>query len=130
MDWQSALRARLVADITLAALVGTRVYWAERPQNSLLPAVTLLTISDGREQHLKGIETLQASRVQIDVWAATYASGRAVAEAVLSASIPANLGNGVQFSRAMVDLGPRDLVETTGTQTIFRTSMDLIFHHA
>lgn len=130
MDWRGALRARLLADGPLAALVGTRVYWIERPQTGPLPAVTLLTISDGHEQTLKELQGYQASRVQIDVWAANQPSAYAVAGAVIDAALPADTGNGQIFSRAMVDLPPRDMAERIGSTTVFRVSMDLIFHHA
>lgn len=130
MDWQAALRARLIAAAPLTALVGQRVYWVERPQGSALPAVTLQTVADARNQHLKGFDSIQPARVQIDIWAADYATSRSVTEAVLAAAIPAATQNGVQFARAMVDLPPRDLIERTDTQTIFRVSTDLIFNRA
>lgn len=130
MDWQAALRARLVADSPVTALVAQRVYWVERPQGSALPAVTLLTVSDTREQHLKGFESLQGARVQVDVWAANFASAREVTEAMLAAIVPAALNNGIQFSRAMVDLAPRDLSERIDSTSIFRTTTDLLVHYS
>lgn len=130
MDWQAALRARLIAAAPLTALVGQRVYWVDRPQGSALPAVTLQTVADARNQHLKGFDSIQPARVQIDIWALNYATARSVAEAVLAAAIPAATQGGVKFARAMVELPPRDLIERTDTQTIFRVSTDLIFHRA
>jgi hypothetical protein len=135
MDWQAALRARLLAAAPVTALVGQRVYWVERPQKSALPAITLLTVSDGREQHLKGFDGLQSARVQIDVWAENrpgehhgYSKVREVTEAVIAALVPAAEQGSIQFSRSFVD-SLRDLSERTETQTIFRSSMDLIVHH-
>lgn len=130
MDWQAALRARLVAASPVTTLVGQRVYWVERPQGSLLPAITLLTIGDTREQHLKGFDTLQGARVQVDIWAANFASARAVTEAMLAAIVPAETSNGITFSRAMVDLPPRDLSERIDNTSIFRTTTDLLVHHS
>lgn len=141
MDWQEALRTRLLADGTLSALVSTRIDWVERPQGKALPAVTLQSISDGREQHLKGFEGLQPARVQYDVWGDTYASVRAVVDALIGdesqdgAAIVSNTANGHRFTRAMVELAPRDLTERTSAgdgqrKTVFRTTFDLIHHHA
>lgn len=133
MDWRGALRARLVADGPLDALVDGRVFWIERPQtgdNSRLPAVTLTTISDMREQTLKEVEGYQASRVQIDIWARVQDGLYAVTEATIASALGPFTTQGQIFSRAMVDLPPRDMVERVADQTIFRVSMDLIFHHA
>lgn len=135
MDWQAALRARLLADGPLAALVSTRVDWVERPQGKTLPAITLQSISDGREQNLKGFEELQPARVQYDVWGDTYADVRAVVEALIAAAVPTNTANGHRFTRAMVELAPRDLTERTSAgdgqkKTVFRTTFDLVHHHA
>lgn len=135
MDWKAALRTRLLADGPLGALVSTRIDWVERPQGKTLPAVTLQCIGDGHEQHLKGFESLRPARVQYDVWADTYADATALKDALIAAAVPAHTGNGHVFSRAMVELPPRDLPDriTAGDgaeKTIFRISMDLIHHHA
>jgi hypothetical protein len=141
MDWQQALRTRLLGDGPLAALVSTRIDWNERPQGKVLPALTLQCVGDGREQHFKGFHSLQAARVQYDVWADSYATAAAIRDALIGedvapgAAVPAHTGNGHTFSRAMVELPPRDLTErvTVGdgqSKTIFRISMDLIHHHA
>ena len=124
MDWRGALRARAVG------LAGGRVYWAERPQGGELPALVLSAISDGRDQHLKGFQGLQPARVQIDAYAANPADAWALAEAAIALLVPAAVSNGHQFTRAVVDIPPRDLVERVANTTVFRVSMDLIFHHA
>ncbi len=128
MDMEGALRARLVAAAPVAALVGARIYWTERPQASALPAVTLQVIDDEREQHMKGVQGMQSTLVQIDAWAATYASGKALKEAIIAALLPANSSNGVNFGRSFVR--SRDLSERTETQFIFRQSMDFTINHA
>lgn len=135
MDWQEAHRARLLANGPLAALIGTGLDWMERPQGKPLPAVTMQCVADGRVQHLKGFEGLQAARVQYDVWGETYASVRAVVEALITAAVPSSTANGHVFSRGMVELAPRDLTERISagegqSKTVFRTSMDLVHHHA
>lgn len=130
MDWMAALRARATGDGTLAALISTRADWAQRKQSDPLPALTFLLVSDERPQHLKGFDGLLPSRVQVDSYAKTHKAAWTVAEAALSALVSGGTFSGHKFSRAIVDLPPRDFPETVGTETVFRVSMDLLFHHA
>ncbi len=122
MDMQGALRARITG---AATTVGTKVYWVDRPQTSALPAVTLQIISDLREQHLKGFQSIRGTRVQVDCWGTTYSQVTALKEAVLAAIVPENLSNGIRFHRAIIE-GERDLGERVETQFIHRASVDLI----
>lgn len=94
-----------------------------------MPAILLTAISDDRPQHLKGFD-LSSGRIQIDTYAATSKEAWDLAEAALTAATPGGTFNGHAFGRADVALGPRDLAERVGTTTVFRVSMDLIFHHA
>jgi hypothetical protein len=131
MDWQGALRARLTGAPAITALVGTapaRVYWVDRPQASALPAITLQVIDEPREQHMGGFHSLQAVTVQVDAWATSYASARAVKEAVIDTLVPEQTGNGIAFQRAFVRT--RDLGERVETQFIHRSSMDFVFHYS
>lgn len=125
MDMQGALRARLLAAAPVTTLVGTRVYWVDRPQASALPAIVLQVISDPRPQHLKGFEDLRETRVQMDVFGSSYAQVRTLAEAAIAAVVPENTSNGIIFNRALVD-GARDLGERTETMFIHRHSTDLL----
>lgn len=136
MDWQGALRARLIAAAPVLALVWKHpdtavpaITWVDRPQTSGLPAITLQTISEDRPQTMAGFDGLDRSLVQMDVWGTSYAQVQQVKEAALAAVVPANTGNGVIFARAFVDT-IRDLGERVETQFIHRASIDLIFHHA
>lgn len=122
MDWRTALRARVTG------LAGGRVYWADRPQSSALPAIVLTAVSDDRPQHLKGF-SLAPGRIQIDAYAATSKESWDLAEAALAALVPGGTFNGHNFSRADVALGLRDLTERSGTTTTFRVSFDLTIHH-
>jgi len=129
MDWQAALRARLVAAAPVAALAGDRVYWIERPQGSALPAVTLQTITEDRAQHFAGFHGTQMARVQADIWAPTYGAARGLAEAVVAAAAPEQSGNGVAFGRGFIDR-MADSGERLGEQNVFRVTIDFIIHHA
>lgn len=129
MDMQGALRARLIADAGVSALVGQRVYWMERPQGASLPAIVLQVISEDRPQHMKGFTGLDWARVQIDAWGLSYGDARGAAEAVIAAITPEQTGNGVRFTRSFVDI-VRDSTERVDTKTIFRTTLDMMIHHA
>jgi hypothetical protein len=122
MDWQGALLARARAG-------EAKTYWEQAPQGTARPYVTLLDVTSLRPQTLKGWD-LEASRVQIDVWANSYSSKQTIMEAVLAALIPGGTGNGHVFQRAEVALGPRDIAgERDGTTPVFRKTADLIIHH-
>ncbi len=117
-----------MAALPVNSLVAGRVYWVDRPQSSALPAISMQMVSDERPQHMTGFDGLNMARVQIDCWANSYASVRALAEASLDAVVGAVTSNGIRFERAFTD-SIRDLGERTETQFVHRTSLDLIFHH-
>ncbi len=128
MDFEGALRARLTAAAPVTALVGQKIYWVDRPQSTALPAITLQMIDDNRAQHMGGFHSLQRAVVQVDVWASSYASGKAIKEAVIAALVPEVTANAVEFQRAFVTA--RDISERTETQFIHRPSLDFTFHYS
>lgn len=123
MDWQAALLVR-------ARTGQAKTYWEQAPQNTTRPYVTLLDATPSRPQTFDGWD-LEASRVQVDVWANTYAEKNSIMEAVLAALVPgAANANGHTFQRADIVLGPRDIAgERDGTTPVFRKSADLMIHH-
>jgi hypothetical protein len=84
MDLQSAFRARLKANATITALVGTRVDWGDRPSSSALPAIVLTKVSPGREWTHGGPDPLVNPRVQIDIFGASTAQISPIASALQS----------------------------------------------
>jgi hypothetical protein len=128
MDMQGALRARLLANTEVAAMVSRRIEWLLRPQGQALPAITLTTVSDDRPDTMKGFAAMRSTRVQVDCWAQEYATARALAEAVIVAAALPAASNGIRFGRAGVE-GPRDLTEETTPGTIARATLDLIVWH-
>jgi hypothetical protein len=68
----AALRAHLLGDTAIAALVAARVYPLRLPQKPVLPAIVLTQISSHRSKHLRGAEALARARYQVDAWAATF----------------------------------------------------------
>lgn len=89
----STIRSIALADATVSALVGTRVYPNELPQNVDLPAAVISVVSDVPEHSFTNsmATTLRSVRVQIDCYARTSASGgayeraHALAEAMINA---------------------------------------------
>ncbi len=124
MDMQGALRSRLLG----ATAAATRVYWMDRPQASTLPAITLQTVTGERPQTYGGFQDTRFSRVQMDIWATSYAEARAILEAAVAAIAPRIIANGITFDRMQFE-GERDLLERLETQTIYRTSIDLMIWH-
>lgn len=128
-DFASALSDRLKADAGVSAIAGPRGYWVKVPQGTPLPYYRMQVISDPRPEHLKGYDGARRTRVQVDCFAQTYAASRALAEAVVTATITPGLYGGTRFGRVKAE-GPRDLGEdVTGGSFIHRASVDLLVEH-
>ena len=82
---QIELRALLLADPDLSALVDRRIDWGERPQGDGVPAVSLTRISGGEVYHMAGRSRFAQARVQVDCFAVDYARAARVAAAVQAA---------------------------------------------
>ena len=128
-DMQAGIRSRLLADATVAAAVGTRVSWVDRPQTSALPAIVLQTISDPRPAHLQGYDGARMTRVQMDVFASSYGSALTIARAAIAALKDPATVSGKKFGGSFVD-GQRDLAEDVGGTLVHRQSVDLLVWHA
>lgn len=75
MEVFPALRAFLLADAAIAAVIGTRLYPVVVPQGAAYPAVTIRRISGERYAVLRGPASLVRPRLQIDAIAAGAAAG-------------------------------------------------------
>ena len=124
-DFHAGVRSRLISAATAA---GSRVSWVDRPQLSALPAVTLTTVSDGRPQHLKGLDGARGTRVQIDCWAATYSVALTLARACIAALQPPATVSGKKFGQATIE-GQRDLGEDVTGTFVHRQTIDLTIWH-
>lgn len=127
-DFATALVARLSADAPVSGVVGTRVYWVNRPQNSALPAIRMQTVSDPREEHLQGYNGARQTQVQVDCFATTYGAARQLAEKVITAmNSPATVA-GVQFGHTKAE-GPFDEGDDTAGGFIYRARLGLRVEH-
>jgi len=121
---EAALIAKLLATSGITALVSTRVNWVRRPQGSALPCIVLHRIDGTPDVHHGGRSGLVQSRVQVDCWAASYGSAKAIARAVETAVTAQTFTQGAIRFDVILVAGERDNTfdETT---PIFRTSLDL-----
>lgn len=125
------MQADLRTLILSGAGVPARVHWVRRPQGGDLPAVTLNTISEITDYHMRGPSGYQVTRVQADVWASTYASADVVARAIQSVlSGYSGIVGATQFQMVALD-GRRDSFDAGGNDAdrIQSISVDLIIHH-
>lgn len=80
---ESALRAALLEDSTVAGLVGARIYPLVLPQNPTLPAIVYQRISAPPDPlSLDGPGGRLRTRVQLGLWASTWSGSRTLAAAV------------------------------------------------
>lgn len=128
MSLETALRARLKADVSVKAIVSTRIDWDVRPERSAYPAVVLQIVSDPRLQHMKGLMGSRPTRVQIDCFGRTPAEKVELREAVIAAAMPAATEAGVTFQRAFVnDVISRS--KNTETGFVHHDLIDMTFWH-
>lgn len=130
---EEALVALLLAAAGVSAKVGTRIFWASRPQGTALPAITLTKVSGVPDYTNDGRSNLATARVQVDCEAETYLAGKTLARAVRDALdiVPTTI-SGCTLQGAFID-GERDLyefdAETQEAGHPFGVSLDVIVHH-
>lgn len=77
--------ARLLATAGLTALVSNRIHWIVAPQAVAAPYMILSVISSVPGYTMNGQDALTESRVQVDIYAKTYAAAKSIAAQVKSA---------------------------------------------
>lgn len=123
MSFETDLRTRLLVDGTIAGLVGTRIYWKIRPQNSALPAIVLGTAFGARDQHYEGPIDGQGNRIQLDCLASTKAAAVALRDAVIAeVETPATSGD-TEFQGGFVNLY-RDAADDTAAGVVHTEMID------
>lgn len=73
-----SLIAYLLADSTITALVGQRVYPVRFPEKAPMPAVVVTRISGARIGNLRTPASLARPRFQVDAWATSLAGATAL----------------------------------------------------
>ena len=82
---EESVRAVLLSDTDVAAIVSARIYPVVLPQNPTLPAVTYQRISLVSPVTLDAAIGPERIRLQVDCWALTWGAVRALASAVKTA---------------------------------------------
>ncbi len=85
MEIDEALLAYLLSQSGLTALIDRRLYPDERPQDSNLPAVSYMYISDVKDQTLTAQQKLESPMIQFTSYAPTRAVARNVSNQVKTA---------------------------------------------
>lgn len=106
---ETALRTHLLADATISASVGARVYPLRAPQNeTTLPRIVYQRVSDVPLESHDGYGGHQTTRVQIKATAATYTAAHALAKLIKN---KANAFRGNVWGVLVTDCQPRGVVD-------------------
>lgn len=120
---QIAFRALLTNSSAVSALVpSSRIEWGWLKQGASLPAITLTLVGHDPDMTLSGPVNYWDGRVQVDCYGATYASAKAVADAVIDRLHGHRDG---VFQLIALD-AQRDFTEAGSTEKPVRLSLDFI----
>lgn len=84
-DVVAAMRTHLLADANTAAIVATRIYFQQIPQNPTLPAIVLELTGSEIIRHLTATTTLRRDMLNAYCYASTHAAAANLAEKVETA---------------------------------------------
>lgn len=109
---------RMLADATIAGLVGVRIFPGQVPQGQPLPAIVFNVISRTPLYDDQGESGLDNMRIQIDSWSTVYTQARQVSRAV-RASLSAWFDD-LNNARYMELDNERDLQEAGSNEAEYR----------
>lgn len=92
---ETELFTRLKDDVSISALVGTRIYPKVAPQNAQTPYIVYHVINDNSNQCLGGSIYQNDVRFQIDCWSLKYSEVKQIREAVKSSLIGFKSSNNI-----------------------------------
>ena len=123
---EEELRALLIADSGVSAIVSSRIAWGERKQGTAVPDILLTVISRPRDYHMTGSSNPVEYRVQVDCYGVTYASAKTTSRAVDTLLSGYSGGN----FQAVFTVGERDLRSAGGNDAdkLFGVSLDYLIH--
>ncbi len=133
MAVEEGLRAHLLADGPVSAIVGTAIHPGSMPQGQTLPVLVYQRISTQRDTDLGGPMTFVKVRLQVDCWHNSYAACKSLADAVRVALNGVGLASPHLLGSEVVQLvelvGDTDLFEFDGDLRKYRVSQDWIITH-
>lgn len=127
-----AIRSIMVADATIAAIVGTKVFAHAAPNNSVvkLPYIIYSTISENPHTHSTSTGSgSMESRIQVDCWSTDYSEVKTLAQAVRVALTGASGTYNNTNVQAVLTDGSRDYYENPQSgdeEGIYRVSEDYL----
>ena len=123
---EEALRAALLADMALRAIVADRINWGKR--TGTLPEVSLTLVSGVPFYTFGGRDGLTPYRVQIDCWGLRYGDAKRAARAITTTIEGLSRPT---FDSCFVEAERDGLDTDAAEQPVHRTSLDTrIWHHA
>lgn len=128
-DIATATRARIDDSAALVALVANRIYPVNRPQDSLLPAIRYVVISDNGGEHLKGSDGVFTARIQFDVFSKRYIETRETARLLVASLSGPGTTDGIKFGRILWDR-PTDGGGDSAQGYIHSARVDLLVEYA
>lgn len=82
MSVETVFRAAVIGDATIAALIGTRLYPAIAPDDATWPAMVYSVVTEGPI----GSGGCTQTRIQVDAYATTYETVRAMRDGLVALS--------------------------------------------
>ena len=131
---EQAIFTRLSGWAPLASLVATRIYPMRAPQNAAPPFITYQRISAPRLRSITGGSGQANPRIQVDVYAKSYAGAKALATQVrecldnFRGTIFTGAGASVTVRSCSLD-SDRDLLDPDVEPPLFRVSHDFLIWH-
>ena len=105
------------------------VAWGRRPQGSALPAIVLTIVSEVTDYTYAGATALKTTRVQADIYAASYAAALAVDAALVSAASGfRGVVGATEFTGIFLESRFDEAVEAD-SEPLSRISRDLMVKH-
>lgn len=111
MTLEQAIQSVLIADAAVSALVSTRVYPEMGPQSGTLPSVTYNQATRIQMRNLAGgLVDLNSYSMRLEAHGRTYASAKAVSDAVRDVLLPlfGQIGTTGVYIRGVFEIGGED----------------------
>lgn len=108
---EADVRTYVLADATVAALVGSRMVARMLPQSPTLPALVFQRIDTRRQHDLDGADGLPRMRLQVTAWATLPLEAATVAQAVRTRLDGVKGVMGATTIGACLCVGERDIAD-------------------
>lgn len=119
MQVHEALRLRLIADATVAALIEARIYPAKAPQSAAKPTIFYKVLNTEDEETHSGVADIARTSIRFSASSQSYDEAKELSEAIRLCL--------QDFSGTVTDTdaSPDETLEING---IFRTNTDEFYH--